>query len=312
MTTGMRVRWVAVMAVSAVLAMVLTGPAVARTNFPDTFDLPDGFQPEGIAIDASGTAYFGSLADGDVYAADLRTGFGAVISEGPGTPAVGLKIDSRGRIFVAGGPSGLARVVDSDTGETIRSYAFAPPGQGFVNDVVLTRYGAWFTDSQNARLYGVPIGPRGGLPRSAFVTVPLRGEWVQDPTGFNANGISTTPDGRALLVVQSVTGFLFRVNPFTGVARRVDLGGVLLTNGDGLLREGRTLYVVRNQLNLVAVVDLNQTGTRGRLVDQLTSPSFDVPTTIAGFRDSLYLPNARFSTPPTPTTEYAVTRIDKP
>ena len=66
----------------------------------DLIDLPDGFQPEGIAIDRRGIAYFGSLTDGDIYAADLRTGEGEIISEGPGSPSVGLKIDQFGRLFV--------------------------------------------------------------------------------------------------------------------------------------------------------------------------------------------------------------------
>jgi sugar lactone lactonase YvrE len=56
------------------------------------------------------------------------------------------------------------------------------------------------------------------------VTIPLGGEWVQNP-GFNANGIARTPDGRALIVVNSGTGALFRVDPATGVATAVDLGG---------------------------------------------------------------------------------------
>ena len=70
---------------------------------PPSIALPNGFQPEGIAIKGR-TAYFGSLADGDIYAVNLRTGKGKVISQGPGTPSVGLKIDQRDRLFVAGGP----------------------------------------------------------------------------------------------------------------------------------------------------------------------------------------------------------------
>ena len=69
--------------------------------------------------------------------------------------------------------------------------------------------------------------------------------------------------------------------------------------------------MVRNQLNQVAVVDLDPTGTSGQLVDVLTSPNFDIPTTVAAFGASLYLPNGRFTTPPTPTTPYSVTRIDR-
>ncbi|MET1005212.1 MAG: superoxide dismutase, partial [Propionibacteriaceae bacterium] len=135
------------------------------------------------------------------------------------------------------------------------------------------------------------------------------GEWVQTPGVNNANGISTTPDRRALLVIQSNTGKLFKVSPRTGRASVVDLGSTVLTNGDGLLRQGRILYVVQNRLNQVAVVKLNRSGTAGRQVALLTSPDFDVPTTIAAYGKSLYLPNARFSTPPTPTTEYWVTKI---
>jgi hypothetical protein len=56
-----------------------------------------------------------------------------------------------------------------------------------------------------------------------------------------------TPDGRALLVVQSNTGYRFRVDPHTGVATRVDLGGTLLTNGDGLLVQGRNQSLCRTE-----------------------------------------------------------------
>ncbi len=137
----------------------------------------------------------------------------------------------------------------------------------------------------------------------------LKGAWNQVAGQFNANGISTTPDGRALLVVQSVTGRLFRVDPQTGRATRVRLGGYTLTNGDGLLRRGNTLYVAQNRDNKVAVLRLGDRGKVGRLVRTLSRPGFDVPTTIARYRDRLYLPNARFTTTPTPTTPYWVTKL---
>ncbi|HEY6666328.1 MAG TPA: superoxide dismutase, partial [Propionibacteriaceae bacterium] len=109
----------------------------------------------------------------------------------------------------------------------------------------------------------------------------------------------------------STTGLLFRVDPRTGVATQVDLGGTPLTAGDGLLVRGRTLYVVRNQFEQVAVIKLNAAGTSGQLVDTLTSNDFDIPTTVAAFGNSLYLPNARFTTPPTPNTSYWITRIHR-
>jgi sugar lactone lactonase YvrE len=289
-------------------------PAVAalRTStLPRSIALPDGFQPEGIAIGARPYAFFGSRATGAIYRASLRTGAGEVINPGPGTPSLGLKLDQRGRLFVAGGTGGDGRVIDSRTGALLASYRFVT-GTSFVNDVVLTPDAAWFTDSANPALYRLPLGRWGALPAASQVTsVPLTGDLVYG-TGNNANGIARTPDGRGLLVVQSNTGLLFRVDPATGVTRTVDLGGELLTNGDGLLLDGHRLYVVQNRLNTVAVVQLDRTGTSGRVVERVTDPGFDVPTTVAAYGGRLYLPNARFSTPPTPTTPYTAVAIARP
>jgi hypothetical protein len=70
----------------------------------------------------------GSLANGDIYAVSLRTGERRLISDGLGArfPSVGLKIDNRGRLFVASGSSGTGRVIDVRTGEIIRNYQFRP------------------------------------------------------------------------------------------------------------------------------------------------------------------------------------------
>jgi sugar lactone lactonase YvrE len=159
-------------------------------------------------------------------------------------------------------------------------------------------------------LFKVPLR-HGQLP-ARFETLPLTGDFVLTPGVTNANGIATTPDGRSLLVVQSNTGKLFKVDPATGVTKEVDLGGEVLTAGDGLLREGTSLFVVQNRLNTVAKFRLNWSGTSGRLVTKATDPRFDVPTTVASFGHRLYLPNARFSTPPTPDTPYSAIAIPRP
>lgn len=299
---------------TALAAVLAPAPAVSAPadRFPTRFALPDGFLPEGIAIAPGKTAFFGSRADGDIYAVDLRTGQGTTISQGPGTASVGLKSDRHDRLFVAGGPAGDARIVDTDDGAVLRSYQLAT-GSSFINDVLLTKRTAWFTDSFNARLFGLPLtrsGPQGGrLPEAAdLVTLPLGGAWVQG-AGFGANGICDTPDKRALLVMHSGSGLLYRVDPGSGRASVVDLGGVALTGGDGLLRHGRTLYVVRNQLNQVAVLTLDRTGSTGTVTRTITSPDFDTPTTVGRFGHRLYLPNARFTTPATPATPYWVTQV---
>jgi sugar lactone lactonase YvrE len=308
MTTPSRLRLLFAALLSALLSVALVVPAEAkpRHTYPDRIELPDNFLPEGITIGKAPVAYLGSRADGDIYRADLRTGEGEVISQGPGTPSVGLKIDKKGLLYIAGGPSGTARVVDSRTGDLLAEYPLSTE-TSFINDVVLTKQAAWFTNSLQAELYRVPLGGDEATP----TVIPLTGDWEQ-VDGFNANGIAQTPNGRALLVVNSTTGNLFRVNPQTGAATQVDLGGASLTNGDGLLLQGSTLYVVRNRLNQVAVVKLNRRATRGRLVETLTSTDFDVPTTVAAYKGSLYLPNARFPDPgEPPPVEFWITRIDK-
>lgn len=311
-TTG---RHLAATLVTGVLAGTLLAPATATAApadgstrpFPSRIDLPDGFQPEGIAIGGGPRAYLGSLADGDIYRASLRTGRGRVISEGDGSPAAGLALDRRGRLFVAGGDSGTAKVVNTRSGAVVADYTFSTAAS-FVNDVVLTRRHAYFTDSSQPVLHRVALGRRAGAPTDRVTTLPLTGAWVQ-PAGFGANGIETTPDRRALIVVNSTEGALYRVDRRSGEATAIDLGGYAVTNGDGLLRRGRTLYVVQNRLNTVAVIRLDRDGTAGTLRRTIVSDDFDVPTTVARRGSRLYLPNARFGTEPTPTTDYWVTRV---
>jgi sugar lactone lactonase YvrE len=299
------------------LVLPLASPATAQEKssaFPSTIALPNGFRPEGIAIGPGPFAYLGSLVDGDIYRINLVTGSGQVISEGPGTPSVGVKTDDRGRIFVAGGPTGGGRVVDSRTGQILVSYQFteaAPAANStFINDVVLTKDAAFFTDSRRAVLYKVPFGKHGRLaPADGDVTIPLTGEIVVNPAVNNANGIARTPDGRALLIIQSNTGLLFRVNPRTGATTQVDVNGFSLVNGDGLLTIDRKLYVVQNRLNTITVVKLNRSGTSGEVVDSITDARFDVPTTVAKFGSRLYLPNARFGIPDAGTAAYSVVAV---
>jgi hypothetical protein len=307
----------AVALTSAALTVTLAGPVAAQPHhddgnaaLPSRIALPNGFLPEGIAVGRGGVAYLGSRADGDIYAVDLHNGKGGVISQGPGTSSVGLKY-GRDRLYVAGGGGKNGRVVDARTGAILASYTFTTK-DSFINDVVLGKRKAWFTNSLQPELYSVT---RSRDPEKATVTtLKLGGDWVQGP-GNNANGIVQSPDTRSLLVVQSNTGLLFKVNPRTGVARKVNLHGAVLTAGDGLLLRGRTLYAVQNRLNQVAVVQLNKSGSSGRLVDTLTSAdlpagtSFDVPTTAAYYKGNLYLPNARFTNPAPATADYWITRL---
>ena len=292
------------------LAALGTGTAAAASPvYPEVIPLPDGSRPEGIVTGTGSEFFVGSLADGSIYRGDYRTGAGGILVEGDGGPSVGLSYDARNdALFVAGGSTGMASVYDASTGETLATYDF---GGSFVNDVVVTRTAAYFTDSFQSVLYRVPLGPSGGLCDPSSVSdLALGGDWVA-VAGFNANGIDAPPDGEFLVVVNSTTGLLYRVDPETGEATDIDLGGDTVTAGDGILLDGKTLYVVRNRLNQIAVVELSPGATSGELVGAITDDDFDVPTTVAEFGRSLYAVNARFGTPPTPTTAYDVVRVHK-
>ncbi|HWR67156.1 MAG TPA: hypothetical protein VN364_13645 [Bellilinea sp.] len=299
-----------VLALAALLLIPVPVSANAST-FSEMIDLPQGFQPEGIAVGRGSTFFTGSLADGRVLRGDLRTGESEILVPGQaGTLSVGMFYDGRSNaLYVAGGPTGTARVFDASSGELLETYVFAGPGN-FINDVVVTNQAAYFTNSSAAVLYRLPLGAQGSLPSAdGFEVLPLSGEWSQVP-GFNANGIEATSDGQWLVVVNSTVGKLYRVDPWTGDSSEIDLGGESVSDGDGLRFRGSLLYVLRNQLNRLVTIDLSEDLTSGVVVDSVVVPSFDVATTLAPFGDALYAVNAKFSTPPTPITPYEIVRVE--
>jgi len=303
--------------VIALLVLVLSLSATTVTSaapsepFPQVIPLPNGFRPEGIAVGIGSTFYAGSIPTGAVYRGDLRTGEGEVfVPAQAGRFAIGLKFDERsGLLFVAGGPTGYAFVYDGLTGANVAEIQLTTL-PSFINDVVVTREAAYFTNSFQAEIYRVPLDDDGGLPDPpASEVIPLGGDYQFTPGAFNANGIDATPNGKMLVIVNSADGVLYRVNPATGEASRIDLGTGSVPNGDGILLHGRSLYIVQNALNQVAVVELSPDLSQGNIAETITSSLFRVPTTIARFGQRLYTVNARFDTPPTPDTEYEVVLV---
>jgi len=296
-----------------VVTSFMTIGSASAAAFPDVISLPNGFQPEGIAVGKGTTFYVGSIPTGAVYRGDLRTGEGDVLVPAQaGRMSIGLKFDDRtGLLFVAGGPTGFAYIYDGETGANVAEIQLTTL-PSFINDVVITNDAAYFTNSFQPVLYRVPLANNGELPAvPVSEEIPLGGDYEFTPGGFNANGIAATPNGKTLIIVNSVDGLLYNVDPETGVATFIDLDGEMVTNGDGILLQGKTLYVVRNRLNQIAVVELNSDFSEGEIVGAITHESFDIPTTIARFGHSLYAVNARFGSPPPVGTEDDIVQVPR-
>lgn len=307
----------------AVLAYVFVPwPAAAAPpdRFPSQIDLPNGFFPEGIESGRGNEVFVGSLTDGAIWRGDLRTGAGDVFADGAaGRASLGIAYEAkRDRLWVAGGGPGFSRgigdvrVYDASTGKLLET--FLPPGiVGALNDVAITRNAVYVTDSFNAQLVKIPLPADGSLPPANAATfLPVTGEFEQVEDVPNLNGIVAKAGG--LVVAQTSTGHLFRVDPETGVAMRLNLDGGVLVRPDGLELRGKILYVVGN--GVVTVVKLKSHLDRGAVLGVITdpggpeSPLLDVPTTATVAAGRLWVVNARFTeTPPPPDKEYWITQL---
>jgi len=96
------------------------------------------------------------------------------------------------------------------------------------------------------------------------------------------------------VTVKSSTGELYRIDTRTKEVSFIDTGNVDLTNGDGLLLDGRTLYVVRNRQELIVPVELSEDFSSGTANEGFTDDSLMCPSTIAKAGDRLLVVNAQF------------------
>ncbi len=303
---------VALAMVAAVILFMVAGAVAGNgdTNRPKVVSLPDGFQPEGIDTQGANRFFVGSIPTGDIFKGDLRiadSGDDVFIDAPDGRSAIGLSL-RRGVLFVAGGATGEAYAYNARTGRDLGAFQLTTD-ETFVNDVITTRNAAYFTDSVNQRLYKIPIrGSRGfGDPE----VLPLTGD-IEFVEGFNVNGIEATRNGKTLILVQSNTGKLFTADADTGETTEIDLGGETVVNGDGILLQGRRLWVVQNFDELLTLVRLSPDRSSGVVVERFTDETFDVPTTVAPSGNRLAIVNARFGVEDPEDTEYWVTQIRRP
>jgi sugar lactone lactonase YvrE len=302
----------------AVISLSLkAAPESSVPVFPELIPLPANFGPESIAAGKGHSFYVGSLAPatlGQILVGDLQTGAVQELVAPTGRLAAGMKFDARSDLlFVAGGPSGRATVYDAASGVEAAVYQFQPPGVPGINDVVVTREAAYFTDSTRPFLYRAALGPQGRPLDAQTIRLPTNfgtpGACTIGP-GLRGNGIAATPNGKHLILVHMSEGRLYRMDTATNNLVSMALsggdfaGGGAVCSTDGMLLDGHTLYAVQNVLNRIAMIELASDYLSGVITRYITEPftsnsATKVPTGLAEFGDALYAVTAGFA-PPTP------------
>ncbi len=231
------------------LVAALAMPAAAAPA--EVIVLPGATSAEGIAAGGGTTFYAGDLFAGDIFRGDVQQGTAQLFIDAPaGRMALGMAADlEHDLLFVAGGFTGQAYVYDTLTGATVATYQFGAAGTSLINDVALTKDGAWFTDSFQPRLYFVPVSAAGVL--GSFLTLQLTGPAAEISGQFNLNGIQATPNGKTLIVAHSTNGELYTVDPVTGASATI--AGVSVPSVDGIVLLGRRLWAVQNSNQVSAV-----------------------------------------------------------
>ena len=314
-------RAIGAIAALALLGLVTHPVSAGDKPFPHKVPALFGSLPEGFAIGRGHTAFNGSV-DGSIYKVDLRSGKGEILvpAEDPFDPEIGcyklgMRVDPRTNyLFVAGCVSGNAYVFDADNGALLATYALPGSEDDYqiINDLAITKDAVYFTDSQQALLYRLPLSRNGGLPAApdAATAIPLVGDFINKPSEDDccgANGIVATPDGKTLIVGHSNFSQLFKVDPNTGYADEIEIISPLTGFLDGLVMRGRTVYVITPGFDpneecapddMVQVVTLDAKKLSGQLAGIITDPDMDGIASGALFGKSLYVNNARYCSEP--------------
>ncbi len=308
---------VLLLAAAITLTVTLSTIAIAheidqteRVIWPDLIPITAGMEPEGIELGrdtdffVGGNSWSGNLTNaGAIYKGNLLTGEGQILVPPTGKPLSGLSYDARTDYLYAatGFSSGFAgpwweqgvKVYAATSGRLLGEIIF---GDNIVaNDVLVTDKAVYCTDSVSTTLYKIPLENDGKVFSSNFEKIEMTG-FEMDPNDFNANGLVGDFDGKQLVIVNIATGVLYLVDTETGAASPVAIQGdeQLFPDGDGLYMDVRTLYIMQNFTQKIAVVELSEDLTQGTFVKNLVSNDFSIPTTIIGYGNCIYAINTHF------------------
>ncbi|HET7500375.1 MAG TPA: hypothetical protein VFK02_05205 [Kofleriaceae bacterium] len=294
--------------VAAVLALGTVAAADTGATRVYTLTPSTHGNPEGVAADPiSGVFFVAATGDGTIYRGTLgNPNVEEFIPGATGKSAVGLKV-ARGQLYVVGGSTGSVVVYDLLSRRQVAS--FATGAGGFLNDLAVTSNGDVFvTDSFRPTLWHITaaqVRAGGGTPEAISVAPEITFQ-----AGFNLNGIVAL-DARTLVVVQSNTGALFRIDLARSGRQIQQITVDPLVSGDGMLIDRGQLIVVQGATAQLTFVELDRRAARGTVVAHVTDPTLRGPSTVARSRDRYLVVNADFATSTQPFTVSSIARGDR-
>jgi sugar lactone lactonase YvrE len=322
-------RTMAIGSASLALCLAIATPATTASAHaggrPSTYSLTGdpvvgatgGSKFEGIGLDErTGAFYVSEVTGGEIHRGQVRRTDTQQWLDGDGTDgrftARGVTVDAAGRVYIAGGPNAIDHPgapdlwVYSRDGRLLTALRTGVPN-AFLNDVAIGPDGAaYFTNSNAPQVFRV--AKKGGT-WSVKTWVDATGT-IATPAGFNLGGIVVSPDRRSLVVAQGNVGKLWRFDLRSRAVSPIDIGDVNLVNADGLVLQGRTLWVVRNFSRVLTTLHLGPKAATARLVSEQPTDPDRVFTTAKLAQGRLLLVDSKFDENPVGLPPYQVVTLD--
>lgn len=257
--------------------------------------------PEGITVDSEGWIYVSSAVDGAVArmnskgeAVEIIAGANEILPAGNEIfPAMlGKKIDELGRLWIMGGLTGKIFVIDKATGDLLATRAVSGERKA-LNDAVIMADAVYVTDTLQPILWKIARdGEEIGEPEA---WIDFTGTPLEYGPGRNLNGVAADEDGKYLIVIQMDKGLLFRIDIASREVTPVDIGEETVTNGDGLVIDGQTMYLVRQAETEIVTLRFAPDFASAQVVSRFTDPALTWPATAVIAGDELLVVDTQFN-----------------
>lgn len=277
--------------------------------------------PEGIAAQKStGDFFVSSTTDGTIYRGNVRRARVDVFLPGGRdgrTAATGVRVRD-GRLWVAGRFTGRVFVYDIESKRLVRTFEAPDVGSTFspraerslINDITFTDDAAYITDSFQPVVYRVATeGRRLGAIEP---WLDLRETPARYRRGYNLNGVTVSDDERYLVTVNYETGQLYRIDTRTRRVREINLGGGDVRTGDGLLLDGTTLLVVREEPGEITPIKLSGDLLRGEIGRGFGASRLRFPTSMFELGGRGIVVNSQLDRPEDPELPFTISAVPIP